>query len=419
MKKFLQNWLADLSRRIIAKHRPKIIGITGSVGKTSARDAIFAVLKEQYSVRKGEKNFNNELGLPFTVLGVNSPGRNILKWLWVFAKGYLILWFGYYPKVLLLEMGVDRPGDMDYLLSIARPDVAVVTSIGISHYEFFKSYQAVAEEKGKIVQALKEGGTAILNADSDLALEQASKTTAKVITYGVGGKCNVKMVIEQESFVPPGETTAIVKTSFNDFQVSYRAVGLPHAEAVAAAISVGLTLNVPVEKIQKGLLTYKPVPGRLNLIKGIRQITLLDDTYNASPDSTIEALRVLDRMPQNEKVAVLGDMLELGDLSESSHRQVGAEAAKLDLSMLITVGSLAKFIQEQALVDGLPQDKCFWFQTSGQAKDFLRKRLIPESAILIKGSQGARMEKISRELLAEPQSAEQLLPRQYGKWLKE
>src|SRR6185369_5763685 len=138
MQRFVQKLLAFFSRKILAKYKPKIIGITGSVGKTSAKEAIFLVVSQTHRARKPDRNFNNEFGLPFTIIGVDSPQRHPLKWLKVFAQATgLILFRQRYPEILVLEMGIDRPGDMDYLLSIAYPDIAVITNIGISHYEFF------------------------------------------------------------------------------------------------------------------------------------------------------------------------------------------------------------------------------------------------------------------------------------------
>lgn len=417
MKKVVQRWLASLASRIIAKHKPKVIGITGSVGKTSTRDAIYAVVSTAFSVRKGEKNFNNEFGLPFAILGVDTPGRNPIKWLWVFVKGYLILLTGFMPKVLILEMGVDKPGDMDYLVGIARPDIAVITNIGISHYEFFQTHQAVAEEKGKIVAVLSPNGVAILNADNDLTKQQASKTHGKVITYGFGEGSDVRVRVIEEGFNPPVKSDIEVITHYGSFTASVNAVGAPHISAIAAAVAVGLNLEIHQEDILKGLQRYKPVPGRLNFIPGVKRTIILDDSYNASPDSVREALSILGRAPQNQKVVILGDMLELGELSEQSHRDIGEAVAQLNPLKFIGVGSLAKIMIEAAVAAGYSRGKTEWFANSDVAKEAIRNSIEPESIILVKGSQGARMEKISKELLLEPASASLVLPRQYGKWI--
>ncbi|HAG27201.1 TPA: hypothetical protein DCG61_00240 [Patescibacteria group bacterium] len=418
MKQFVAKRLAILARQLIAKHKPKIIGITGSVGKTSARDAIYAVVSTAFWARKGHENYNNELGLPLAILGQKSPGRSAFGWGMILVKGYFSLWFGSFPKVLVLEMGVDKPGDMDYLLSIAKPDIAVITNIGISHYEFFGSTEAVAHEKGKLVTAVSSSGAVILNADNETAYAQRTKTSAKVIGYGFGDQSDVRMQIETEKFVVPAETKLIVHTPTQNFGVTVPAIGLPHISSCGSAVAVGLYLGLSIENIQKGLRSYKPVPGRLNLISGIRKTLIIDDSYNASPDSVNEALQIVNRLPHQHKVVILGDMLELGDLSESAHKKIGTQVGEMKIDKLITVGSLGKIIAEAAKLAGMDSEKIVSFNDSKEASDHIRTGLVPESAILIKGSQGVRMERISKELLADPMSATNLLPRQYGSWLE-
>ncbi len=419
MKNFVQRWLASLARQIIAKHKPKIIGITGSVGKTSTRDAIYAVVSTAFSVRKGSKNFNNEFGLPFAVLGADAPGRNPFNWLWIFVKGYFTLWVGSYPQVLVLEMGVDKTGDMDYLLSIVKPDIAVLTNIGISHYEFFKSVEAVAEEKGKLVEALTQNGTAILNADNDLAKQQANKATnkgAKVITYGFSDS-DVRLKIDSENFIAPASTNFEIITHYNNFKATVKAIGLPHLSAAAAAVAVGLNLNISQEDIIKGLGKYKPMVGRLNFLAGIKKTTIIDDSYNSSPDSVKAAIQVMKRIPQQKKIVILGGMLELGDISQDFHEQIGEVVADLNPDKFYAVGELANAMLDGAVAAGYPEIKTIWFKNSQVAKDAIRDQIEPESIILIKGSQGVRMERITKELLLDPMSATNVLPRQYGGWL--
>lgn len=417
MKKLVANWLASLARALIAKHQPKIIGITGSVGKTSTRDAIYAVVSTAFSARKPARNLNNEFGLPLSVIGSDSPGRHIFGWIKVILKAYWQLWFGSFPQILILEMGVDQPGDMDYLLSIAKPDVSVVTSIGISHYEFFGSTEAVKQEKGKIVKALPESGAAILYGDSPNTSALKDWTNAKVIRYGFSESNEVRLQIKREDFTPPGESEVEVHTSTQNLSVFIPAVGVPHSASCGAAIAVGLFLSIPAEKIQKGLKNYKPVPGRLNILKGIKKTTIIDDTYNASPDSVKEALQILRRMPHQHKTAVLGDMLELGDLSEQSHKDIGELVANLQLNQLIVVGERGRIIGEAAAAAGMDTQNIIYFPDSAQAANHIKESLVSESAVLVKGSQGVRMEKISKELLADPMSATNVLPRQYGKWI--
>lgn len=418
MKNFVAKQLAQLARKLIAKHQPKIIGITGSVGKTSTRDAIYAVVSTAFSARRGHKNYNNELGLPLAVLGSESPGRNIFGWLWLFIRGYFSLWIGSFPKVLVLEMGVDKPNDMDYLLSIARPDIAVITNIGVAHYQFFGSHEAVAAEKGKLVEAVASGGAVIVNADNELAYDQRNKALVKVVSYGFSDHSDVRLQVEAEDFTAPGKTTLLVHTPTQDFQIRINGVGLPHAASVAAAVAVGLYLGMNIENIQRGLQAYKPVPGRLNLLAGIKRTLIIEDSYNASPDSMREALQLLARVPRQHKVAILGDMLELGEVSDKEHQAIGVMAANLGLDKLITVGEQGKLVADSAASAGLAANNIVSFTDSSEAADHIREQLVADSVVLVKGSQGVRMEKISKELLADPMSASNVLPRQYGRWLE-
>ncbi len=418
MKQFIVNRLGSLARAIIAKYKPTIIGITGSVGKTSTRDAIFNVVRTKYTARKPDKNYNNEIGLPLTIIGADAPGRKLTAWIKIFLKAYGLLWMNRtYPQVLILEMGVDHPGDMDHLLSIAKPHIAVITHIGSAHYEFFKTQEALIAEKRKIIERLGPGNYAILNADSDVVMSQRGITPAKVVTYGVNNPADVKISIINEELSFPARTR-IQANGVGKLGVDIAAVGMPHISACAAAIAVAQVMEIEPDLIQKGLRDYRPQPGRFNILGGIKETVILEDSYNASPDSVTEALQTLARMPNKTKVAVLGDMLELGEMTEEAHHQIGEMVAQLNIDQLITVGSSGQLIAFSAERSGFPQENVQSFPTSDDAKEYLQNNLIPGSAILVKGSQGVRMERVSKEILANPMGAHNDLPRQYGKWIK-
>ena len=221
-KSILRKILAILARAAVRKYNPIIVGITGSVGKTSAKEAIFAVLKNKYRTRTSEKNYNNEIGLPLTILGIPHCGRNIFAWCFELVRTFFrgVLGQYQYPEILILEYGVDRPGDMDYLLSIARPNIAIVTAIGEipAHVEFFKDPEELVKEKGKLVEALPSDGTAILNHDDYAVYDMNSvrkkslqatevapigaafssgmkeKTQAGIMTYGVEERSDFRIV---------------------------------------------------------------------------------------------------------------------------------------------------------------------------------------------------------------------------------
>ena len=192
-KRILQSKLKHYAQRIIAKYKPEVIGITGSVGKTGAKEAVYQVLSGNFSVRQSVKNYNNEIGLPLTIIGCQSAGRSAAGWLKVFrqAKQLLQNTDKNYPKILILEMGVDRPDDMDYLLSIVQPTVGIITAIGQSHLEFFKTSEGVAKEKGRLIEAIGIDGWSILNYDDPATAKLSRRTKSRIITYGLSNNAEV------------------------------------------------------------------------------------------------------------------------------------------------------------------------------------------------------------------------------------
>lgn len=415
--------LAYFARKIIAKYRPLVIGITGSVGKTSTRHAIAAALSEKFSLREPEKNFNNEIGIPLTIIGARGldEGGGSLGWIRIFAHA-LVVWLlpQNYPKLLVLEYGIDHPGEMDTLLKIVKPQLAVLTTIGVSHKQFFKSEDAIAFEKGKMAESLPASGTFVYNAEDEHVVEQTKRTKAHLMSFGKNSASNANVVLEylQENLQLPPSTILNIKTPTRQIKVTIPVVGTAHVSAVLAAVAVAEAMEIDTDSIVAGLTSYRAMPGRLNLIAGIKRTILIDDTYNAAPLSTMEALRLLSRFANNNKIAILGDMLELGDATDSAHAEVGALAASLNLQKLITVGELGKKIAAAAQANGMSAEKITSFNNSNEALLPVLNMLESESVILIKGSQGARMEKITKELLAEPTAATQFLVRQYGKWLE-
>lgn len=422
MKQLVQKLLFFFARKIIDRHKPIIIGVTGSVGKTSAREAIFHVVNQKYKAYRPAKNFNDELGLPLAIIRYeDNPQKRLWAWLMVFVQGIATAFFSTkYPDVLVLEYGVDKPGDMDYLISIARPSIGVITSVGSSHYEFFKSAAAIAHEKGKLAEALPQSGTLVLNADNEHALAQQRKTQARVLTYGVNDQAQVRVIKAEERLNGQGITDLEVQTLSRHLTATVHGLGKPHASAALAAIAVAEVLGMESDLIARGIAEYRPAPGRLNVIPGLKHSVIIDDSYNASDPMVVkEALHLFSRLPASYKIAVLGDMRELGELSDQAHRDIGVLVASLDMHRLFTVGEGGKKIAAAAIESGFPKNKVSSWDNSEAAKKVVLHALEPESLILVKGSQFVRMEKITKELMAEPMRAHELLCRQYGKWLEE
>jgi len=428
MRKLIQLKLKILSKLILKKYKPKIIGITGSVGKTSAKEAVYTVLKTKFNVRRNTKNYNNEIGLPLTIIGSDSPGKSIFGWLGVFFKALGLILFKdkNYPKILVLEMGVDRPGDMKYLMGIAKGDIGIVTLISHSHEEFFEDVKEIQKEKGLLVENLKPGGWAILNFDDELTRELAGKSKVKVLSYGFKEGAMLRAQELVFSFEKTKEVDNLLGLSFKlTYNGSFIPVLLPqvigynsiYAALVAAA--VGLTMEMNLVEISKAMREFDSPNGRMNLIDGIKHTLIIDDTYNSSPISVMSALDIVSKIPIAKgarRFAVLGDMLELGKYSEEGHREVGRYAAKARVDKLITVGERARDIARSAEEAGMARDNIFEYTDVAEAGRFIQQRIEQGDLILVKGSQGMRLEKIVKEIMAEPLRAKELLVRQEEEW---
>lgn len=421
MKKNVEKLLAYLAKKILAKYNPKIIGITGSVGKSSTKEAVFLVVSQKYFSGKSEKSFNGELGLPLSVIGIkNDPQKNILSWLKVVLKALrLIILKVRYPEILVLEYGIDHVGDMDALLKIAHPNIGIITNIGISHYEYFNDVDAIAKEKGKIAEALTSEEILILNTDNQKAFEQKAKTRAKVLSYGLNTPADIKTNLIKEDLQNPFGAELSIHTPTRTIATKVNALGEPHYLAVSAAAAVGEALHIESDLIIKGLEAYKPSPGRLNIISGIKHSTIIDDSYNASPDSMRQAIALFDRLKAPMKIAILGTMRELGAMSGKAHQEMGEYIASVRPDFLVTVGDGGQLIGDTAIIFGQPLESVKHFHTSDEAKKTVLDLIQPNCLILAKGSQNTvRLEKIVKEIMSEPMRASELLVRQYGDWLK-
>ncbi|PIR93063.1 hypothetical protein COT99_02945 [Candidatus Falkowbacteria bacterium CG10_big_fil_rev_8_21_14_0_10_43_10] len=431
MKKLLQLKLKIFAKLILWKYKPRIIGITGSVGKTSAKEAVYTVLASKYNVRRSSGNYNNEIGLPLTIIGAESPGKNIGGWVAVVLRAVrlILLRDRSYPRILILEMGVDRPKDMKYLLKIVKPYIGIVTKVDAVHLENFKKLSDIKEEKERLVAGLDKDGWAILNIDDQSVAGMKNKAAAKKITYGFNKKADI--TADYVNFSYSGNSRDINNLQGISFKVSYqgavvpilmpRSLGTGQVYAALAAVAVGGIYGINMVEAAQALKKFNPPKGRTNLIKGIKNSIIIDDSYNAAPASTSVALDLLSKVPLaagRRRVAVLGDMLELGYMSIKSHQEIGRQAARLGIDILITVGERARDIARAAEKAGTDGNHIFNFDNSDEAKKFIEDRIKPGDLILVKGSQRIRMEKIVKEIMAEPEQAGELLVRQSKEWLK-
>src|SRR5581483_6610506 len=385
-KQFVVRVITLEARAVLRIYKPNVIAVTGSVGKTSTKDAIFAALCPHAHVRKSQKSFNSEIGVPLTILGVPNGWYNPLRWLINIVDGLFLIWFrARYPEWLVLEVGADRPGDIRSIASWLKVNVAVITRLPQVpvHVEFFDSPEAVAEEKAALLTALVPGGTAVIYGDDALtrSLERRLPELpgVKLMTFGFSEECDVRgtdVHPVREGGWPLG-MQARIEVPDAQAQLQIRgALGahafLPALGAVAAALAVGESLDGAVS----GLRGYEPPPGRMHLIDGIKDTLVIDDTYNASPAATEAALESLDlaKRPGRRAVACLGDMLELGRLSVEEHRKIGALVAR-HCDKLLTVGFRARDIAQGALDGGMKDADILQFEDSRKAGEELQNVL--------------------------------------------
>jgi UDP-N-acetylmuramoyl-tripeptide--D-alanyl-D-alanine ligase len=429
MKKILQLKLKFFTRMILKKYHPEIVAISGSIGKTSAKEAIYQVLSTKLSVRTSIKNYNNEIGLPLSVIGVESPGSSLSGWFLVFWRALKLCLFTDkdYPKFLILEMGIDRPGDMDYLTRLAPPTIGVMTAVSYSHLEYFGSLQNIKKEKQILIERVNRKGLSILNYDNEGARSMAEVSPARVLTYGFQSGADLLAQDLNYHFQRGDYDFAGV-----NFKLSYEGsiipVNLPHilgeagVYAALAAMAVALHCGLNLMEIAEALRSLRLPAGRMQLLPGIKHSFLIDDSYNSSPEACLSALKVLGAIKADEgasKYAALGEMLEIGSYSEEGHRLVGESVFAQGVDYLISVGERARDIDRGAQAAGMSPDFIFHFDRSEEAGRFIQERLRAGDVLLVKGSQGARMERVVKELMAEPDRAAELLVRQGPAWIKE
>lgn len=423
--KFLLNVLARL---YILRHKPIIVAVTGNVGKTSTKEAIAAVLSRSKKVRSGKGNLNNEFGVPLTIIGdwaddYYETENSVFFWIKVLFVSFF-RWFlpQNYPEILVLEYGADSPGDIKKLCKKYKPHVSVMTAVGEMpvHVEFFQSPQHLAREKSELVKCLESTDFAVLNYDDQVVLDMKEKTKARIMTYGFGEGANVKILNfdfrSDDDGRPQGVSFKIHHGGEHTF-IPVKidgSLGKSQALATAAAVSVGLIFKLNLVEIIEALADYRGPKGRLKILKGIKNTTIIDDTYNASPASTHLALETLKEFA-GRKIAVLGDMLELGEYVEQAHLAVGNFAGSF-VDILVCVGLRAKFIADAA-GNQMNQHNIYTFPMSDDARRKVQELLCEGDLVLIKGSQGMRMEKIVEEIMAEPLRKKEFLVRQGQKWL--
>ena len=412
------------AKMLLKRQKPTIIAVTGSVGKTSAKDAIYTVLKDHVHARKSQKSYNSEIGVPLSVLGIKNGWNNPFLWMKNILDGAMAAFFASeYPKVLVLEVGVDRPGDMKELTKWMTPDIVVLTRLPDVpvHVEYFDTPEDVIAEKMHLVHSLKEDGILIYNNDDEKIRQEITDVRQQAIGFSRYSPshfntCDDKILYDEGKVVG---VECILEHIGEEipFQV-YGSLGMQHAYNYAAAIAVGVQFDVALFDAAKALASHMPPPGRMRIIEGKNHTLVLDDTYNSSPVAVQQALQtVKDLTGVGKKIVVLGDMLELGRYSVREHERVGEQVAT-SADVLMTLGVRSRKIAEGALENGMNEKVILQYDDIDRAGKELLEIMEPGDVILIKASQGMRAEKLVARIMEHPDQAKDMLCRQSKVWLR-
>lgn len=424
MKKILRSavlWaLKKMAKFRLKRFKGTVIAVTGSIGKTSTKDAIYSVLNTQFKVKQSKKSMNSDFGLPLTILDIESGYSSATKWSWFLIKAFVHCFMKEYSEILLLEFGVDKPGDMSFLTSIVKPDIAIITNISPVHLDDsqFSSLQDIFDEKSKIVKGLGAEGIAILNTDNPFTLKLAKSLPKKnVVTFGTDRAASFRSTIIKPSLEGCNFT---LHHQNRRYDVNVKALGQFIPYIVLPAITCAHLMGMTIEDAILALDRFAMPPGRMSLLPAKKEgAQILDSTYNSSPEALKEALNLLKELggEKKRKVAILGDMNELGEQSMVLHGIIG-EMIPDCADLLITVGNKAKYIADKAEEVGFDKEKIHRFKTVKAASDFFEEKIQKKDLVLVKGSQNnVRLERLVKSIMAHPENAKDLLVRQDRFWL--
>lgn len=373
--------LRNLASYYRQKFKIPFIGITGSVGKTSTKDMISCILMQEYNVLKTEGNLNNEIGLPLTIFNLEP-----------------------YHEVAVVEMGMSSIGEISRLTSIVHPKIAVITNIGMSHIEKLGSRQNILKAKMEILEGVPKDGLVVLNGDDNLLYGLKGFLDKHTVYYGMDEGLDYQAYNIQNA----GESGVYFNITIKnkEYKIHVPIPGVHNIHNALAALVIGIEMGVPVDEIIEGIRLFTPDKMRLNIVshKGFK---IINDTYNANPQSMEAALRVLKDINSingnspRRRIAVLGDMLELGDWSYDAHFNLGKFSVSLGIDYIITVGQDGKNIAKGALEAGAGHEKVKSFSDNIEVSEFLKGFISDDDVILVKGSRGMKMEEIVLNLTKE------------------
>ena len=371
--------LRDLAKHYKSKFHIPFVALTGSVGKTTTKDMVAAVLGEKFKVLKTEGNLNNDIGVPMTLLRLNRE-----------------------HEIAVLELGMNHAGEIDYLSDIVEPDVALITIVGDSHIEFFGTREKILEAKSEIFHHARKDCFVVLNGDDPLLRSLEPKLSFETVWCGGGEGLDYRA----SDIVSDGRShmTCRVKTPHMEGPVEIPALGEHMIYPTLMAMAVGEHFGLTEKEIVDGVLHFAPTKMRMNIIHRADDITILNDTYNANPQSMRAAVEVLSNTKAEHKVAVLGDMFELGPLAPVLHAGVGEYLCKVGIDCLVAVGELARHIYDAAKVS--PLEEVYYCPDKDSAHSVLDKVIRPHTTVLVKASRGMAFEDLVEYLKSITKEAE-------------
>jgi UDP-N-acetylmuramoyl-tripeptide--D-alanyl-D-alanine ligase len=366
-----------IARAYRKKFSLPIVAVTGSNGKTTTKDLMAAILSKKYRTMKTQENFNNEIGVPRTLLEID---RDL--------------------QMLVVEMAMRGKGQIRQLAGIALPDVGVITNVGEAHYELLGSYEAIADAKGELLECLTPAGTALLNADDRWFSHLAGKCRCTVRSFGQAEGSSMRLLSYRslgiEGFIIEVDVAA---RGIHSFTIPF--MGFHNIYNSLAALSVGFLFDVDPAAMQEALHKVRRTGKRMEKILTDDGLIIINDTYNASPSSVEQALKTLALLPLvGKRIAVLGDMRELGEIAEVSHRAIGEKVRKSSVDYLITLGDMGKWIAEAARKSGMPDERCLWYEDRAQAVARLNEIAQPGDVVLVKASRLMKLEEVVDALSA-------------------
>jgi UDP-N-acetylmuramoyl-tripeptide--D-alanyl-D-alanine ligase len=338
------------------------IGVTGSAGKTTTKDTIAQLLSAEFETDRNEGNLNNHIGLPLSILRISDTAR-----------------------AAVFEMGMNHGGEIRHLASIAKPEIGVVTNIGYAHIENFESIDEIAAAKGELIDSLPSDGIAILNADDRRAAALAGRHPGRTITFGTGENAGVRA--EAVEYLPQGVRFTVGGVAFES-----EMAGRIGVSNILAGIAVAEAMGIAPERLKDAVRSLKPgkMRGERSTVRGI---TVLNDCYNSNPDAARAMLEVLRAQPARKRIAVLGEMRELGRWAEPLHRSVGRYAAQCGISVLVGIRGAARHMVEEAKLAGMTDSAAYFFDEPEEAGDLVRSIAVAGDVVLFKGSRGTQVER--------------------------